>query len=110
MEMTKAQNMLDHEEEIMARPPRTWFQTETQKREVGPFGAATDRWLRPPSLWGWGGGLWAGPGQTPGQWPGPQATATYYNWRRAPLITPPPPCMASLFLFQTGPEAIQAGS
>jgi hypothetical protein len=26
--------MLDHEEEIYARPPRTWFQTEKQKKEL----------------------------------------------------------------------------
>lgn len=26
--------MLEHEEEIMARPARTWFQTERQKKEL----------------------------------------------------------------------------
>ena len=26
--------MLEHEDEIKARPPRTWFQTEKQKREL----------------------------------------------------------------------------
>lgn len=26
--------MLEHEDEIMARPKRTWFQTERQKREL----------------------------------------------------------------------------
>lgn len=30
----QAANMLEHEEEIMARPARTWFQTERQKKEV----------------------------------------------------------------------------
>ncbi|PSC68971.1 DEAD-box ATP-dependent RNA helicase 28 [Micractinium conductrix] len=34
MEVQKATNMLEHEDEIKARPPRTWFQTEKQKREL----------------------------------------------------------------------------
>ena len=28
------QNMLEHEDEINARPKRTWFQTEREKREL----------------------------------------------------------------------------
>eukprot|EP00873_Tetraselmis_striata_P038687 jgi/Tetstr1/458951/TSEL_004422.t1 len=32
MEADKATNMVEHEAEIMARPKRTWFQTEKQKR------------------------------------------------------------------------------
>ncbi|KAL4427607.1 hypothetical protein ABPG75_001696 [Micractinium tetrahymenae] len=34
MEAQKASNMIEHEEEIMARPARTWFQTERQKKEL----------------------------------------------------------------------------
>ncbi|PRW45622.1 DEAD-box ATP-dependent RNA helicase 28 [Chlorella sorokiniana] len=34
MEAQKAANMLEHEDEIRARPARTWFQTEHQKREL----------------------------------------------------------------------------
>ncbi|EFN54589.1 hypothetical protein CHLNCDRAFT_135424, partial [Chlorella variabilis] len=34
MEAQKASNLLEHHDEIMARPPRTWFQTEKQKREA----------------------------------------------------------------------------
>ncbi|GAB4821500.1 hypothetical protein N2152v2_008546 [Parachlorella kessleri] len=34
MEAQKALNMVEHEDEIRARPARTWFQTERQKREV----------------------------------------------------------------------------
>lgn len=30
----QAANMLEHEDEIRARPARTWFQTERQKREL----------------------------------------------------------------------------
>lgn len=32
MEMRKAQNLLDFDDEIKARPARTWFQTETEKQ------------------------------------------------------------------------------
>lgn len=32
MEAQKATNMIDHEDEIQARPARTWFQTEQQKK------------------------------------------------------------------------------
>lgn len=32
MELTKAQNLLEHEVEIKSRPARTWFQTETEKK------------------------------------------------------------------------------
>ncbi|KAK9828521.1 hypothetical protein WJX72_000533 [[Myrmecia] bisecta] len=48
MELQKAQNMVEHEAEIFARPPRTWFQTEKQKRETaeaakrGEAGAAAE--------------------------------------------------------------------
>lgn len=34
MEMTKAENMVEHGAEIFAKPPRTWFQTERRKQEV----------------------------------------------------------------------------
>ena len=34
LSLPQALNMLDHEEEIYARPPRTWFQTEKEKKEV----------------------------------------------------------------------------
>lgn len=34
------QNLLEHEAEIMARPARTWFQTERQKREAAALAAA----------------------------------------------------------------------
>ena len=33
MQTQKAENMIEHEAEIYARPPRTWFQTEKQKKE-----------------------------------------------------------------------------
>ncbi len=32
--MVCVQNMLEHEDEIKARPPRTWFQSERQKQEL----------------------------------------------------------------------------
>lgn len=32
MELTKAQNLLEHEQEIKSRPARTWFQSETEKK------------------------------------------------------------------------------
>lgn len=31
MEAAKAENMVEHEAEIQARPPRTWFQTRKEK-------------------------------------------------------------------------------
>lgn len=34
MEATKMQNLLEHEDEIRARPARTWFQTEREKKDV----------------------------------------------------------------------------
>ena len=34
LSLPQALNMLDHEEEIYARPPRTWFQTEKEKKEL----------------------------------------------------------------------------
>lgn len=34
MEATKAANMIEHEADIKARPPRTWFQTEAKKRAL----------------------------------------------------------------------------
>ena len=33
MQTQKAENMIEHEAEIYARPPRTWFQTEQQKKQ-----------------------------------------------------------------------------
>ncbi|TIB28979.1 hypothetical protein E3P86_03766 [Wallemia ichthyophaga] len=33
MELVKSKNMIEHQDEIMARPARTWFQTEKEKRE-----------------------------------------------------------------------------
>ncbi|GAA5949694.1 hypothetical protein JCM3765_002758 [Sporobolomyces pararoseus] len=40
MELTKAQNLLQHEEEIKSRPARTWFQTETEKKTSKNLGTA----------------------------------------------------------------------
>lgn len=34
MEAAKAANMIEHEADIKARPPRTWFQSEAQKRAL----------------------------------------------------------------------------
>ncbi len=34
MEMTKAENLVEHGAEIFAKPARTWFQTERQKQEA----------------------------------------------------------------------------
>ena len=34
MEVNKAQNMMDFEEEIMSRPPKVWFQTLKEKRTL----------------------------------------------------------------------------
>ncbi len=34
MQATKAANMIEHEEEIKARPARTWFVSEAKKRAV----------------------------------------------------------------------------
>lgn len=33
MEVERAKNMIEHEKEIQARPPRTWFQTKEQKNK-----------------------------------------------------------------------------
>ncbi|KAL3161562.1 hypothetical protein ABBQ32_010429 [Trebouxia sp. C0010 RCD-2024] len=38
MQTQKAENMIEHEAEIYARPPRTWFQTEKQKKETAKRG------------------------------------------------------------------------
>lgn len=38
MQTQKAENMIEHEAEIYARPPRTWFQTEMQKKESAKRG------------------------------------------------------------------------
>lgn len=38
MQTQKAENMIEHEAEIYARPPRTWFQTEKQKKESAKRG------------------------------------------------------------------------
>ena len=41
MELKKGQNIIEHNQEIMSRPARTWFQTEKQKKEsyrkLSPF-------------------------------------------------------------------------
>jgi len=34
MEVTKGQNMIQHEEEIFGRPKRVWFQTEKEKQKA----------------------------------------------------------------------------
>ncbi len=39
--VTQAQNMIDHEEEIMARPARSWFQTPKQKKAIAEAAKAT---------------------------------------------------------------------
>jgi len=33
MELKKGENMVEHEEEIFARPARTWFQTANEKQK-----------------------------------------------------------------------------
>jgi len=43
MEATKAANMLEHEAEIFARPARTWFQSQSQKKAAAALGQPTDR-------------------------------------------------------------------
>lgn len=40
MQVTKGENLIKHEAEIMSRPKRTWFETEKQKRETQKVGAA----------------------------------------------------------------------
>lgn len=40
MHVNKGENLIKHEAEIMARPKRTWFETERQKREAQKMGAA----------------------------------------------------------------------
>lgn len=37
----QAQNMIDHEDDIMARPARSWFQTPKQKKAVVDAAKAT---------------------------------------------------------------------
>ena len=38
MEMNKARNLLEHEEEIFSRPPRVWFQNKADlKRKSGNY-------------------------------------------------------------------------
>lgn len=39
MQVTKGENMMKHEAEIMSRPKRTWFETEKQKKEAKKKGA-----------------------------------------------------------------------
>ncbi|CAA7391397.1 unnamed protein product [Spirodela intermedia] len=34
MEATKAENMINHKDEIYSRPKKTWFMTETEKRRI----------------------------------------------------------------------------
>ncbi|MCO5552374.1 hypothetical protein L7F22_005885 [Adiantum nelumboides] len=38
MELTKGQNMVEHREEIMSRPKRTWFQSESEKHKQEQIG------------------------------------------------------------------------
>ncbi len=33
MEINKAQNMINHREEIMSKPAKTWFQSTTEKQK-----------------------------------------------------------------------------
>ncbi|GIL56983.1 hypothetical protein Vafri_12245 [Volvox africanus] len=40
MEANKASNMLEHEDEILARPKRTWFMNERQKKDLRKRSAA----------------------------------------------------------------------
>ena len=49
MEATKAENMITHEAEIAARPPRTWFQTPRQKR-ASHIAAQVDELGLPPNV------------------------------------------------------------
>ncbi|GFG06464.1 ATP-dependent RNA helicase drs1 [Aspergillus udagawae] len=39
MQVTKGENMMKHEAEIMSRPKRTWFETERDKRAARKLGA-----------------------------------------------------------------------
>jgi ATP-dependent RNA helicase DDX27 len=34
MQVTKAQNLIDHKDEIYSRAPRTWIQTTQQRKEA----------------------------------------------------------------------------
>lgn len=47
MKLSKAENIMEHSAEINARPPRTWFQTESQKRDSSNRKAPTDTGLPP---------------------------------------------------------------
>lgn len=40
MQVTKGENLIKHEAEIMSRPKRTWFETERQKRDAQKVGTA----------------------------------------------------------------------
>jgi ATP-dependent RNA helicase DDX27 len=40
MQVSKGENLIKHEAEIMSRPKRTWFETDKQKREAHQVGAA----------------------------------------------------------------------
>ncbi|KAI9096096.1 P-loop containing nucleoside triphosphate hydrolase protein [Phlyctochytrium arcticum] len=40
MDVTKMQNMMEHEDEIKSRPARTWFQSEKEKQESKDLGTA----------------------------------------------------------------------
>ena len=46
MEARKAENMVEHEAEINARPARTWFQTKKEKAAVSERSATT---YKPPA-------------------------------------------------------------
>ena len=40
MQLTRGENLVKHEKEIMARPKRTWFETEKEKRDSKKAGRA----------------------------------------------------------------------
>lgn len=65
--IVQATNMLEHEDEIYARPPRTWFQSEKQKKETAQ--RAKEAKEGEPFYFylfrGGGGGGWAGEGEGP---------------------------------------------
>ena len=37
MEVNKARNMIVHREEILSRPARVWFQSDSEKKKKGRF-------------------------------------------------------------------------
>jgi ATP-dependent RNA helicase DDX27 len=42
MEANKASNMMEHADEIKARPARSWFQTEKEKQQTRVLTAPSD--------------------------------------------------------------------